>query len=316
MAEAGMTLQRLDRGAFAIRPLTVQDRAAVEAIAAQIWEGNDYLPVVFDCWLADDDGLFCAGVLHDQVVAVARLAKIGDRQWWLEGLRVDPACQGLGIGRIMHHYMVNVCRRDHAPGTLSFSTNAQNWAMHKLAAETGFDQKAEFAAYGAAPLASADQGRLVLLGSGDVDAAWACLETLPYVRAGNFVFEDNWHFWTLTRDLLAQRLAAGQVYGWQDRAGHAVAGLVILNQPRDPKADDARRLYAGVIDAVNRNELRELLLAVRGLAGAEDAAGVSWKPLNTPALLAVLVDAGYEQRWDTCVRLYERDLNLLTDRVE
>ena len=66
MVDAQAKIQRLDWTTFAIRPLTVEDRPAVEAIADQIWEGNDYLPAVFDRWLADEDGLFCAGVLHDQ----------------------------------------------------------------------------------------------------------------------------------------------------------------------------------------------------------------------------------------------------------
>jgi hypothetical protein len=51
-----------------LRPVRPGDRAAVEAIAAQVWDGEDYLPQVFDDWLADPEGLFCAATIHDRLI--------------------------------------------------------------------------------------------------------------------------------------------------------------------------------------------------------------------------------------------------------
>ncbi|MCS6871193.1 MAG: hypothetical protein NZ571_07020 [Anaerolineae bacterium] len=35
------------------RRVTAADRPALEAIAAQTWDGNDYLMDVFEAWIAD-----------------------------------------------------------------------------------------------------------------------------------------------------------------------------------------------------------------------------------------------------------------------
>ncbi len=53
---------------FMLRPMTPADTPAILAIASRPWEGSDYLPWVFDDWIADRDGEFVAA-LHDGQVA-------------------------------------------------------------------------------------------------------------------------------------------------------------------------------------------------------------------------------------------------------
>ena len=54
---------RLRMGAFEIRPMRPGDKPAMVDIASRIWDGTDYLPFVFDDWLADPDGEFAAATL-------------------------------------------------------------------------------------------------------------------------------------------------------------------------------------------------------------------------------------------------------------
>jgi len=308
---ASKTGIQFDRADFHIRPVTADDRAAIEAIAAQTWDGEDYLPYVFDSWLADKSGLFCAGVVGERVVAVAKLTHMGGDQWWMEGLRVDPAFQGLGLGRIMHHYVVNYSRR-YAPGTLRFSTASENHAVIRMAAETAFRQVAAFVAYGAEADPAIPVDRLVRLEPGDIDRAWARLIRLPYFEAAQRSLEDGWRFLPLTPDRLRERLAAGQVYGWV-RPGRmaALTGLAILNEPRGMTGEEPpSRLYVGYADAVP-DEFAAFARALRGLAARQEGLErVSWKVLDDPELVARLKAAGYEQRWDMRVLLFARELSL------
>lgn len=305
--KAGVQFSRAD---FHIRPVTAADRAAIEAIAAQIWDGEDYLPFVLDAWLADVGGLFCAGVIGERVVAVAKLTHMGGDQWWLEGLRVDPAFQGMGLGRIMHHYVVNYSRR-YAPGTLRFSTASSNQAVIRMAAETAFQRVAAFVAYGAEADPAIPIDRLVRLEPGDIDRAWARLIKLPYFEAAQRTLEDSWRFLPLTPDRLRERLAAGQVYGWA-RPGDTLglAGLAILNAPRGSTGEEeAARLYVGYADALP-DEFAALAMALRGLAARQGFERVSWKVLDDAGLLTRLKAAGYQQRWDEQVLLFARELSL------
>lgn len=315
----GKRRARLNRAAFEIRPAVKADRPAIEAIAAQIWDGHDYLPRVFDDWLADPSGLFCVGVLEGQLAAVAKLSALGGDQWWMEGLRVDPAFRGMGIARIMQHYLVNYSRR-YAPGTLRFSTASKNAAIVKIAGEMAFKEVASFSAYGATADQALVSERLVQLDVTDVDRVWVRLIGFPHFVAGQRTLEDSWRYLPLTPELLRERLVAGQVYGWRHGADpDRIVGLAILNEPRIAQADDEGeasevRMVVGFADA-SPDEIGAMAMALRGLAACQAADRVSWKVLHDPALLARLRAAGYEERWEGMrVLLFAREL-ALTDHA-
>ena len=84
-----------------IRPVRPTDRARIEAMTAEVWDGHDYLAGVFDAWLRDPGAWFQAGELGGEVVAVQRLRPIAPQVAWLEGLRVAPEHRRQGIARAM-----------------------------------------------------------------------------------------------------------------------------------------------------------------------------------------------------------------------
>ena len=61
-------------GAFEIRPMRPGDKPAMVDIASRIWDGTDYLPFVFDDWIADADGEFAAATLGGRVVGCGKLS--------------------------------------------------------------------------------------------------------------------------------------------------------------------------------------------------------------------------------------------------
>jgi hypothetical protein len=50
---------------FTFRPLTPVDRPAVLDICATVWDGQDYLPDVFDAWLAEPEARFIGCTSHN-----------------------------------------------------------------------------------------------------------------------------------------------------------------------------------------------------------------------------------------------------------
>jgi GNAT superfamily N-acetyltransferase len=84
-----------------IRPVRPTDRERVASITADVWEGHDYLPRVFDDWLADPGAWFQAAELEGELVGVQRLRPIAAGVAWYEGLRVASSHRRQGLARAM-----------------------------------------------------------------------------------------------------------------------------------------------------------------------------------------------------------------------
>ncbi len=57
---------------WVVRPARPEDRGDMEAICAQVWEGRDYVPEVWDAWLADPHGQLSVVELRGRVVALGK----------------------------------------------------------------------------------------------------------------------------------------------------------------------------------------------------------------------------------------------------
>ena len=287
-----------------IRPARTEDRAALEAMAAQIWEGEDYLPRVFDKWLADPHGGFFVAELHGQVIGSAKISRLAEGEWWLQGLRVDPAFQGQGIGRVLHHFLTNQVRQ-YGAGEVRFSTASVNKAVHRLAAETGFRRELVCVILHAPALAAPPQGWRALRAD-DLPRVWAWLQRSAHFERARRSLEWNWTFYRITQPLLAERLAAGLVYGWQPENAETLGGVLVLN-PAKASDDAPSAAKIGYLD-VPDEALRDAARDTRRLAGALGRARVRIKPPKTQ--LAAFERAGFTREWDAEVWLYARDVVL------
>lgn len=125
------------------RPVESGDKGRLLEIAAQIWEGHDYMPQVFDGWIAETHHYFAAMILGGRLVGCGRLAPFDERRGWLEGLRVDPAHQGRGLGRLMARHLV-VAGRERGFERLIFSTYFGNASSIRINEDLGFQRTAAF----------------------------------------------------------------------------------------------------------------------------------------------------------------------------
>src|SRR5258708_37635131 len=77
------------------------DRDRVVEISRDIWDGHDYLPRVFDDWLADSGAAFQAAQLEGVVVGVQRLRPLASGVIWYEGVRVASTHPRPGLARAL-----------------------------------------------------------------------------------------------------------------------------------------------------------------------------------------------------------------------
>jgi GNAT superfamily N-acetyltransferase len=84
-----------------IRPVRPADAERVREITSDVWEGRDYIPRVFDRWVADAGAEFQAAEVDGVVVGVQRLRPYAPGLVWYEGLRVASSHRRRGIARAM-----------------------------------------------------------------------------------------------------------------------------------------------------------------------------------------------------------------------
>jgi RimJ/RimL family protein N-acetyltransferase len=298
--------QTSTRADLSIRPAQPADRPALEAIARQTWDGDDYLPRVLTNWFDDPHGGFFVALLRDQVIGAGKVTRFAEGEWWLEGLRIDPAYQGHGFARILHHFLMNQIRQ-MGSGVVRFSTSSGNEPVHQLASETGFARAAVYLPYGADPLAEPVRSWRAL-GPADVSRVYGWLERSAHFSAVQRSFEWDWSYYLLTRQRLAEHLAGGLAYGWPRAGDFASLGGVALFNPADsPRWPGEPTLKIAYLDA---DDLAAAARDLRRLAAALERVHVRIKAFDQPDRIAALEQSGYEREWDGAAWLYARDVHL------
>lgn len=111
------------------------DKEEIEELSAGIWDGRDYVPLIFDRWV--EEGGFYKGVLNGKIIAIDKYTWLEDGVIWLEGLRIHPDYQGMGYGREMLYKFSEIVEElDYEK--LKFMTAGTNNKIKHLAEEKGF----------------------------------------------------------------------------------------------------------------------------------------------------------------------------------
>lgn len=129
---------------FTLRPMTPADKPAMLAIASRTWEGGDYLPFVFDDWIADNDGEFVAALLEGRVVGSGKLTFLTPHDAWLEGLRKDPDVTEGGLAETVNRYFLRRLAGRVGLRSVRFSTSAFNERSIAVSERLGFLRRHSF----------------------------------------------------------------------------------------------------------------------------------------------------------------------------
>src|SRR2546429_166614 len=103
---------------------------------ARLWS-DDYIPGVFDDWARDRRGGLWVALEDGEIVGIAKLTMLGDREAWLHALRVDPRRQRRGIGTALLAHRLERARRLGAR-VARLDTAEDNVAVHRLMRRFGF----------------------------------------------------------------------------------------------------------------------------------------------------------------------------------
>ncbi len=284
------------------RPSLPADREDVLAFTQHIWEGRDYIHLVWDEWLADPNGILVSAQFGRGVVGIAKVTPVFPGQWWLHGLRVDPEFQGLKIGSHLHEY-VNAWWLEHGDGMIRLLTSTKRVQVHHLCERTGYDRVGEVITY-RRPLArearngESDGGapsQFVEVDAGGLREALAFAKmNLPHIGG---LMDTGWRFVRPDEASLADRQGERHLHWWRGRDG-----LVSTWEGDD---DDGAVLGIGFAAMRESRLLSEMLRESPGLASGIRADAIFWLAPTEAAVQSALKTAGFTTDEDAGV-LFER----------
>lgn len=126
-----------------IRPAEQADKSRIEEISSKIWDGDDYVPLVFDKWVAQENGEFSVVTVDGVVAGCTKITELPHDVLWLEGIRVDTDYRGKGLGREMAKYQIQRSK-EMGYSRLELSTFVENYESIAIIEKNGFERVASF----------------------------------------------------------------------------------------------------------------------------------------------------------------------------
>ena len=192
-----------------VRPARADDKDGVLAFCQNTFSWGDYVPAVWDRWLADADGQMLVGVIDQQPVALIHLAFIDEGVAWLEGMRVHPDFRRQGVGSAVDQ-AARTFARARGSRVARLATSVKNIAAQKTLAKESYTCVARYNEWQAKPARrqfSATR-RATLNDADRVLEMWHASST----RAASMLLPDrHWHWTELSRSRLIDQISAGEV---------------------------------------------------------------------------------------------------------
>ena len=222
-----------------------------------------------------DNGVLLVGPLDGQPVGISHVAMISDDEAWLEGIRVDPAHQREGFGRVLTSRSL-VAAREHGAAVARLITSAENEASQGMFARFGFVRVAEMVRFRGPALAQDDAddavefARPMRPGPDDFERIWEWLVQSNLAPLTGGLEYADWQARALTEPLLRGYLAAGQVRLIEEWDAIQALAIPVPTAPEwESTPTLAVRYIDGLADAIGR-----LALSLRAEAAAAGYARV------------------------------------------
>ena len=122
-----------------VRKIRPSDKARAIEITKDIWDGDDYLPLVFDKWVKEKEGEFVAAIdKKGKLIGFEKLTMVTKHDAWIEGLRKDMKSKIKGVGVFLTNYFLKKLSKNKDIRTIRFSTYFQNVESIGLFQKIGF----------------------------------------------------------------------------------------------------------------------------------------------------------------------------------
>ena len=259
-------------------------------MVADVWDGQDYLPEVFDRWVADPGAWFQGAELDGLLVGVQRVRPLGPRLVWYEGLRVASSHRRRGIARAMLGAAVRQAARS---GFAEMRLATGNPAAQALFESAGFRVRLTAGFWEASRVEGGEPARIPPPSEAAALAERVAAD--PAFSAYGGIAADFGGAHDLAVEDLEGLLATGAVR--VAAGGRALA----VTRPSSSGARMRVTFLSGRGGAV-----RDLLMALRFEADADDLESVSVAAPEDHPARGDLAAVGYDLRPDWRLHIYSK----------
>lgn len=260
-----------------------------------IWEGHDYIPYVWKEWLANTDGLLAVAEYGGRTVGMARVVRLADDQWWMEGFRVDPKYQGLRIGSHIHEY-IDRWWLENGNGVVRLMTSSQRVQVHHLCDRLGYRKIAEVTSLGAEALD--EDHELQPCSPDEISSLVERLRAAPTVAQTHGLLDLGWRFVTPCIEVLQPFYSESGILQWRGGEGYLVTW--------EEQEEEEPTLSLGLV-ACEWEALPHLLRAARALAAERHLKRVIWLAPRHPEVIRLAEMAGFTSLWENSGYLYQKE---------
>ena len=282
------------------RPALPIDKTDMLRVTQKIWDGNDYVPQVWDNWLSDSQGCLAVVEYAGGVRGLCKISRLGMDEWWLEGLRVQPEFEGRGLASRLHDYLISWWKTQ-AGGVLRLATSSKRKPVQHLADRTGFRRVAELQKH----VAKAIQNEHSDFEHPDPIPAASLAMQLMNSPFTNQLLDLRWHWAVVDEKRLQKALTEGRVFLWRQGIG------MLVWVPDDDEDGLGPYVCISGLDCPP-DELVWFMVDCRRLAGEMGYGRIIWYVPNTLLWMDVLQAAGYGREGENELFIYARSLTYNT----
>jgi GNAT superfamily N-acetyltransferase len=319
------------------RPARQSDTADVLELTRTIWNGHDYVPDVWEDWLADPEGLLAVAEYQGRVLGLGKLTRLSSDDWWFEGLRVHPEYQGRGVASQVNDYLLAHWLRI-GDGALRLATNSERVQVHHMCQRNGFTKIAEFTWYVAPSIAEWDQapasqnpdpgsslnvpshpdhsdstaakdgqtasnaeipeGVFRTLSSQEISKAVSFARQSPTLALSNGLMDLFWRWVTPKEAFFVPEVERKRIWWWRRGQGLLITG--------DDEDDEGTPTVTIKLLACSLEDIPALLEDFRRLAAFLSFPSAGWLAPLHPEILPVLESTGFHRDWDNSLYLFEK----------
>ncbi len=216
---------------FSVRRARAADREAILEMSKHIWGGHDYMPLVWDRWLAEKKGALLTVTVDGRAVGTSKVSLLAPGEVWLEGLRLHPDYHGQGLSKRIHRATFREAEKLD-PRTVRYSTWIGNEASRRIAEKNGFWQIARTGwMWGKVGRRSPVRGRRAA--AGDLDTVVRFVRQSSCYEATNGVAGVGWTFPELTRRRIKHLLSLGRVIVFPRRGAFRAVAMFDIGKIDD-----------------------------------------------------------------------------------
>jgi len=283
-----------DANVVVCRPALEKDTEEVLELASHIWDGGDYLPLVWQGWLKEAEGMLGVAELAGRVVGTFKLTRFETDEWYLEGLRVHPDFQGRSIAAHIHDYVVETWR-EMGMGVLRLTTGSYNVKVHRMCERTGFKRVAEFIPY-RAPSLPGVTGNFTHLKLDEAERALEFVTSSPLHALSSGLINLGWVYANPRLKHIYEAIRDQHAWWWK-------GGLGFLSIWEDEESEERE---PGIeLVACEVGNLEAMLSDYRHLVGEIGYHSAGWVAPNQSEVLSCLEKAGFQRSWDVSLYIYE-----------